>query len=297
MRFRREGSVLTVDTPAKLNLFLDVLGRRSDGYHELETVMVSIGLYDTLRFTPAATGELSLRSFPTRPLQNAPFPVDDSNLILCAARLLCEFTETTHGASIEIVKRIPMQAGMGGGSSDAAATLVGLNRLWNLSLDRNALHTLAAKLGSDVNFFLDSTPLALCRGRGEAIDPTPLRGPLWFVVAKPDTGLSTAAVFREWEATVSPQSSTPLLEQLRGGTTRREHLRCHNALQAPAEKLSDSVRTLLRQFQNCGATGAVMTGSGTACFSKVGSRTQGLRLASRLQAMSRCEVQVVRSGS
>ena len=167
MRLCFQGPSLVVHTPAKLNLFLEVLGRRPDGYHELETVIVSIGLYDTLLFTEEASQRTRLRcrlalAQPLAVQQRTSLAGED-NLVLRAAALLREQTGCRRGARIELIKRIPLQAGLGGGSSDAAATLVGLNRFWNLQLTAGQLHDLAAQLGSDVNFFLDSPQAALCK--------------------------------------------------------------------------------------------------------------------------------------
>src|SRR5690606_27530600 len=151
MRLCCQGPSLVVNTPAKLNLFLEVLGRRPDGYHELETVMVSIGLYDTLLFTEDDSHQTRLRCRLTTPHSLSPQQQDslagEDNLVLRAARLLREQTGCERGVRIELIKRIPLQAGLGGGSSDAAATLVGLNRFWDLGLTSGQLHGLAARLG------------------------------------------------------------------------------------------------------------------------------------------------------
>ncbi|MBL8849895.1 MAG: 4-(cytidine 5'-diphospho)-2-C-methyl-D-erythritol kinase, partial [Planctomycetaceae bacterium] len=158
MRFRRQGPSLVVDAPAKLNLFLEVCGKRPDGYHELETLMVSIGLCDTLRFTPLPHPDIVLRTRFAHDHDASGFPGGDSNLIVKAARLLAASTGCNAGVEIDLVKRIPSASGMGGGSSDAAATLVALNRLWNTGLNADRLDELAAQLGSDLNFFMRSPP-------------------------------------------------------------------------------------------------------------------------------------------
>jgi len=137
---------LRVRAPAKVNLYLRVLGRRRDGYHDLETVFHTVGLFDDLSFSTAP--RLSLAS------SGVPSPGGDDNLCLKAARLLLVRTRKRLGAKIRLHKRIPTGAGLGGGSADAAACLVGLNRLWRLGLDRPVLARLAARLGSDVPFFL-----------------------------------------------------------------------------------------------------------------------------------------------
>src|SRR5690606_28585212 len=146
MRFRRQGPSLIVDAPAKLNLFLEIGGKRPDGYHELETLMVAIGLCDTLRFTPIPQPNVVLRARFAHPADQQGFPTGDDNLVVRAARLLAASTGYSGGVEIDLLKRIPPASGMGGGSSDAAATLVGLNRLWQTGLDFDELDHLAAQL-------------------------------------------------------------------------------------------------------------------------------------------------------
>src|SRR5580765_8949946 len=175
MLYRGQPNFVTVFAPAKLNLILKVLGKRADGYHELETLMVSVDLYDTLTFRDDPTGNLSLtcRDGGPRLARSPPreMPgVGQDNLAIRAARLLQETTRTSHGARIELMKRIPLAAGLAGGSSDAAATLSGLNRLWNLGLTAVELMQLASRLGSDIPFFLCSAWAAICRGRGEIVE-------------------------------------------------------------------------------------------------------------------------------
>ncbi|MFN0056654.1 MAG: 4-(cytidine 5'-diphospho)-2-C-methyl-D-erythritol kinase, partial [Planctomycetales bacterium] len=172
MHYRELPTAVTVAAPAKLNLFLKVLGKREDGYHELETLMVSVGLYDTLQLKADPSGKIELAchdagTLPPGALPRELPPADGTNLVVRAAQLLRQVTGTQQGARLELIKRIPMAAGLAGGSSDAAAALIGLNRLWRLDLTGRELHELAAQLGSDVPFFLCPTPAAICRGRGE----------------------------------------------------------------------------------------------------------------------------------
>lgn len=302
MRYRQHGPSLVVQAPAKLNLFLEVLGKRSDGYHELETVMVSIGLHDTLRLQPDASGGISLRcTLAGEPAEGRRRPVErlstgDDNLICRAARALQEATGCRQGACIDLTKRIPMEAGLGGGSSDAAATLVALNRLWRLNLPSDELHRIAAGLGSDLNFFIDSPSLAVCRGRGEQIEPVPMGRPLHLVVVRPREGLSTGAVFRNWEGTATPQSSDRLLDALRSGDLGTVGATLHNALQAPAEQLSEQVRKTLRAIDGTESVAAAMSGSGTACFAICRNGASARRIGARLRAQGLGRVFVVRTG-
>ena len=301
MRLHWQGPTLVVRTPAKLNLFLDVLGKRPDGYHELETLMVSIGLYDTLRFQTNASGRLELSldaaSPAITPEAGALLPLDDRNLVIRAANLLREHTDCTLGASINLAKSIPLQAGLGGGSSDAAAALVGLNQLWKLGLPSFELHALAARLGSDVNFFLDSIPLAVCRGRGEQITPEPLPRPLHFVVVKPPGGLSTRDVFVALKPDRSSRGSEPIRQAIQLGNLALIGTQLHNSLEVPAVTLSEEVAALLASLGRVSSVGRMMTGSGSSCFALCAHRGQAVRAAHQLRAACRGQVFVVQTAT
>jgi 4-diphosphocytidyl-2-C-methyl-D-erythritol kinase len=291
MRRRWSGPSLVVETPAKLNLHLDVLGRRSDGYHELETVMVSVGLYDTLRFAPCASGiQFSMAGGS----DSADVPADSTNLVVRAARAIQAMSGRDLGVSISLQKRIPSQAGMGGGSSDAAATIVGLNQFWNLNLPGAELHAIAATLGSDVNFFMDSPALAVCRGRGERIEPQRVAAPFWFVIVKPEIGLSTAAVFRQLHSPgASVTNPERLLNALSQGDVGAGGRALHNALEIPARELSLDVNKTLEELNAVQVAGSLMTGSGTACFGMCYDRGHAQRVAAKLRAKTKGSVFVV----
>lgn len=286
MLLRQKGRLLVAHTPAKLNLFLEVLGKRSDGYHELEMLMVTVGRYDTLRFTEESSSDLHLACHWAGPprLSRGPLPAGDDNLVLKAARLLRDVTGTSQGVRIELTKRIPLEAGLAGGSSDCAATLVALNQLWKLGLSRQQLLELAARLGSDVAFFVARTSAAICRGRGEFIEPVARPMRLHFVIAKPASGLSTAAVFRQCRPAVNPKPVLPLVSALRAGRLDVAAISLHNALQAPAESLNDDVTRLRGIFSRLPFAGHQMSGSGTAYFGICSQREQALALAGRVRS-------------
>jgi 4-diphosphocytidyl-2-C-methyl-D-erythritol kinase len=201
---------LRLSAPAKVNLVLRILGKRADGYHELETLFERIDLADELTFQIRPSG-LALTC------DNPALSCGEDNLVLKAARLLQHTFQMTQGASIHLTKRIPIAAGLGGGSSDAATTLMGLSRLWELEIPTEQLHALAAHLGSDVPFFLLQQPFAIGKGRGERLEPLPEPYPtLWHVVVTPPVTLSTPEVYAGFDAKKSaltpPQpleSSTP----------------------------------------------------------------------------------------
>lgn len=191
---------MRVQVPAKINLHLRVGPRRDDGFHPLLSWMVTIGLFDTLIFERTRGEGIALSC------DRAWVPVDEGNLVLRAARsLVAQQARRVEGsvigvggAAIQLLKRIPVGAGLGGGSSDAARTLVGLNHLWRLGLDLSALEPLAAELGSDVVFFLHQ-PSADCRGRGEQVTPIAPPAPQAAVVICPPYGLSTPEVYRHFD--------------------------------------------------------------------------------------------------
>lgn len=290
MLIRQEGRALTVETPAKLNLFLEVLGKRADGYHELETLMVMVGLYDTLTFTEESSGELCLscldagRGHRGGSAPPEAIPAGRDNLVVQAAELLQREAGTTGGARIVLQKRIPAAAGLAGGSSDAAATLAALNRLWTLGLSSAELQELASRLGSDIAFFLQPSAAAVCRGRGEIIEPLAFSTPLHFVIVRPHTGLSTAQVFGHCRPATTARRVGSLAAALQQGHLAAAARRLFNSLQEPAEQLNSEVRELQQVLSEEPVLGHAMSGSGTACFGMCSSRRQALRIAARLHA-------------
>ena len=180
---------------AKINLGLHILGPRDDGYHELETVFHRIDLFDVVTFEPSAT--LSLQCIPSG------LPTDGRNLCYRAAQLLQQYLGRDVGASINLRKEIPAGAGLGGGSSDAAAALLGLSRLWKADLPVDRLRSIALELGSDVPYFLKGGS-AYATGRGEILDYFHLEVPYWIVVVYPNIEVSTAWAFRHFREVPRP---------------------------------------------------------------------------------------------
>jgi 4-diphosphocytidyl-2-C-methyl-D-erythritol kinase len=311
MQFRRVGPALVVHTPAKLNLFLEILGKREDGYHELETLMVTVDILDTLIFTEENSNEIRLRcsgrgvrrESPTSPrvdrsssgAAETEIPAGPDNLVVKAAQLLREHAGVEAGVRIALVKRIPAAAGLAGGSSDAAATLMALNRFWKLKLGKPELQRLASQLGSDVAFFVDGTSAAVCHGRGEIIEPLRVPLGLHFVIARPPTGLSTALVFKHCQVPQHKHSVGDLAAALRAGRIERVGRFLHNALEEPAELLNLEVSQLKSRLSNLPVLGRLMSGSGTACFGLCRSRRQARSLASRLRAARVGHVWVVQT--
>jgi 4-diphosphocytidyl-2-C-methyl-D-erythritol kinase len=279
-----------------VNLFLQVLGRRQDGYHDLRTLMVSLQLFDTLSFEPVHNEEITLSCLSAR-RGAADLPAHEQNLVVRAARQLQKSTGCRRGARISLWKRIPSEAGLGGGSSDAAATLVALNRLWNLDLSCQELHAQAAQLGSDVNFFLESHPAAMCTARGEIVHPVPLAVPLHFVLARPASGLSTAKVFQNLLIdTRSERSEEELLRAMREGRSADIARQLVNDLKEPAQKINGEVDGVLKKLASSDALGCGMTGSGSACFAICRTARHALALAGRCRNWGIKQVFAVSSG-
>lgn len=287
MRLRQVGRSWVVHTPAKLNLFLEVLGKRADGFHELETLMVTVNLFDTLVLTEEPSTEVSLRcrdvcSRFSSDSQDVPEGRD--NLAVRAAELLRSETGADFGIHIDLIKRIPSAAGLAGGSSDAAATLFALNQVRNLGLSRDELQNLASVIGSDVSFFLSPSPTAICQGRGESIRPiqSPVR--LHFVIAKPASGLSTAQVFNHCRPVENPQGAEALVESLQRGDLMSAGRQMVNSLQPAAESLNPDMKRLRDRFSRLPFVGHMMSGSGTTWFGVCRHRCEARMAAARLRA-------------
>ena len=288
----RSGPRIIAWAPAKLNLFFEVLGRRADGFHEIETLMVKVSLYDrlVLESFSVVDGE------PRRPIElfSRWIPVDGdtqfgclpdaaNNLVTRALLSLRLRAECPFGARVWLEKSIPTEAGLGGGSSDAAAALLAANVAWNLHWPIERLSEVAAEIGSDVPFFL-SGPAAICRGRGERISAVDQLPRLWFVLVRPPVGLSTAAVFQRCQPADRPKSIEPLLAALRAGEWRALRPSFHNRLEPAAAELSPWIDRLRLEFVESGCLAEQMSGSGSSYFGVCPSARHARRLAHRLAA-------------
>ena len=251
-----------VPAPAKLNLFLHVLGRRPDGMHLLQSVFVLVDWADTLHFEARADGQITREDLRTK------LPPDD--LVLRAARALQQACGTARGARIAIEKRVPSQAGMGGGSSDAASCLLALNRLWDVRLGLPELVQIGLALGADVPFFLQGRN-ACVEGIGERITPLDLPAAR-FAVVKPPGGLETARIFadpllkRDSEpAIISGFAANPSGGAERSPDGHFPYRSARNDLQPVARRLCPGVTEALQWLGSQGLEGR-MTGSGSAVF-------------------------------
>ncbi len=255
-------------TPAKVNLFLEVAGRRPDGYHAVETLIVAVNLFDTLEARLRPDGRLTLTC-------DAPgVPTDGTNLVVKAAEALRG--DRPLGADLRLTKRIPHAAGLGGGSSDAALTLHVLNRLWGLDYDTSKLLEVAAAVGSDVGVFLGGAA-GWCTGRGEVVEPTELRTSIDLVIVKPPYGLSTAAVYRGHTPPASPVGSRDLRDAIRHGNAVAAHL--HNRLEAPAFAAEPRLKGVRDRLVACDPLGVLLCGSGSSLFALARDPADAARIA------------------
>ncbi|MGQ9512599.1 4-(cytidine 5'-diphospho)-2-C-methyl-D-erythritol kinase [Thermodesulfitimonas sp.] len=244
---------------AKVNLCLDILGRYADGYHEIASVMQSLAVGDDI-FLEAAAGL-------TLTVVGEPVPEGEANLVVRAARRLAEVTGYRGGAVITLVKRIPVAAGLGGGSADAAATLVGLNELWGLGCDAAFLAALGAEIGADIPFCLTGGT-ALVTGRGERIRRLPALPELGVLLLKPPYGISTGEAYRDYDL-LAPQGepvAAAMAAALERGAWREALGYCSNTFEAVIFRKHAELARLKRELREAGALAALMSGSGPTLY-------------------------------
>ncbi|MFM7868961.1 MAG: 4-(cytidine 5'-diphospho)-2-C-methyl-D-erythritol kinase [Planctomycetaceae bacterium] len=258
---------VVLQSASKLNIFLEVLGRRGDGFHELDTVMVRTQFCDTLTLIPNGSGVVTLRLSDATPaaLRDA-VPLDGRNLIVRAAEELRGLGNSGCGAEIVLHKVIPPESGLGGGSGNAAAALLGCRRIWNLAVSDERLHEIAGRLGSDINFLLSGARAAICRGRGELVEPLAFPGKLHFVAVRPARGNSTPEVFRRTAAGQNPRTSEQIASCLQGGRTELLESCIFNRLTDAAAGLNAEMAELQARFQHAVRKPVFMSGSGSTLF-------------------------------
>jgi len=278
MRLVETADHIAVEAPAKVNLFLEVVRRRPDGFHEIDTVFQAVSLYDRLSVAASPVLELEVTSAPVG------VPRDARNLVWKAARALADRTGVRAGARIRLTKGIPVGAGLGGGSSDAAAALAALNRLWRTDLSDEALIEVAAGLGSDVSFFIRGGT-ARGRGRGERLDPIDAAGVLWYVILWPGVAISTAEAYRRLDERPSEAPRTPdaLIAALAAGDVEGIGGTTFNRLGPVAAAIEPRVGRALDRVRDSGAVAACVTGSGAAVFGLFDGRTSAERAAAQLR--------------
>ncbi|KUP21079.1 4-(cytidine 5'-diphospho)-2-C-methyl-D-erythritol kinase [Paenibacillus sp. DMB5] len=275
--------------PAKINLMLDVLRKRADGFHEVEMIMTMVDLADRLELSELKRDSIIISS------QAGYIPLDEKNLAFQAARLIKDRYNVKSGVHIHLDKRIPVAAGLAGGSSDAAATLRGLNRLWRLNIPAEELQELGAELGSDVPFCVTGGT-ALATGRGEKLTPIPNPPQCWVILAKPPINVSTAEVYgrvRANQIAVHPSASR-MQEAIEAGDFGAVCAGLGNVLEDVTLKLHPEVQQLKEAMVKLGADGVLMSGSGPTVFGLVSKQSKVARIYNGLRGFCK-EVYAVRS--
>lgn len=280
-----------VRAPGKINVFLSVGALQDDGYHDVATAYQAVSLYEDVTAEPA--DDFSVRF--TGPIDTSAVPTDDSNLAIRAARLVAEAAGHRGGVRLTIEKQVPVAGGMGGGSADAAATLLACDTLWGTALGRDELLRLAARLGADVPFaFAGGT--AVGTGRGDELSPALAKGEFHWVLALSDDGLSTPAVYRaldehreRYRADIRPAPTTPVVEAnvlqaLRAGDADLLADCLHNDLQAPAMRLQPELAATIEVGEKAGALAGIVSGSGPTVAFLVADRDAALEVQVELSA-------------
>ena len=279
---------VTVRSPAKINLVLGVGAPREDGFHPLATVYQAVGVYDDVTVTQARATTLTVAG---EGVDVVDVPTDGTNLALRAVAALAAhhgLSPVDSGVTLHVVKRVPVSGGMAGGSTDAAAALVAVDRLWGLRTPEDALAAIAAELGSDVPFCLVGGT-ATGHGRGELVTPVADHSTCWWVVALPGGGLSTPAVYREADrlragcAVAEPVVPDDLLGALAAGSIDGVAAAVANDLEPAALSLRPELADVLQLGRSAGALAGLVSGSGPTCLFLAGDRDHADRLAARLR--------------
>ena len=276
-----EITVRTLLAPAKLNLGLQVLGQRSDGYHEIVT------LFERLDWGDQVTAERCDAGLSLEVSGRWSVPATDDNLVLRAAQRLHEQSGTSWGARLRLNKRIPVAAGLGGGSSDAAATLLALNAIWALEWSQSDLQRLGRELGADVPFFLQPEVRAVARGRGDVLEPLSEHQELWYVVATPDEHLLTADVYAKWcapnDLTAAEQDVNLWLSACTRQSPQESTQPLVNDLESVATQLAPIIQVIKHVLHSGGAHPVLMTGSGPSVFGVVSDESSATALANQIR--------------
>ena len=251
-------SIYRINAPAKINIRLKVTGRRPDGYHELVSIMVPVDLFDELELKVPFDGGIKIKS------KGFDVPTNEDNLIYRAAESFMSLTGINDGVSMDLNKNIPVAAGLGGGSSDAAATLIGLNNLYSNPLSDSDLHTLAVKLGADVPFFINCRP-ALATGIGEVLESIPKWPHLWYIIITPPFSISTAWVYENLKLELTIGEYDYIKSILKNDTYNISRI-LENDLENVTSASFPIIKTLKKLLKDAGAEGAIMSGSGPSVF-------------------------------
>ena len=268
---------ISIKAPAKINLFLEILGKRDDGYHEIETVMQEIDLVDNLQFEEAQEGVMLK-------CNDKNIPSDENNLVCKAANLILNECGIKKGVLISLEKNIPVGAGLGGGSSDAAATLKALNLLWKIGLDDAVLMEFAAKLGSDIPFFIKGKT-SLCSGRGEKITPIEVKSEMNYLIIFPHINISTTTIYRNLKIDLTKKiiDVSFFLSALKHHKVAGISKLLFNRLEEVIFATYPDLLNVKRALDHFGFCGLSVSGSGSAFFGLCKDRHQAEAIKCKIE--------------
>lgn len=275
------GKATRIQAPAKVNLYLKVLGKRPDGFHDLDTLFEALNFYDELSFSPGKSG-IRLKC------NISSLPAGRENLVFKAASLLKGCYGIPTGVHIRLKKNIPIAAGLGGGSSDAAATLLALNRFWNLRLSQKILLKHAAELGSDVPFFILKSAYAIGRGRGERLKKVSSHFKIWHVLVTPRLSVLAKDVYRSLNRRALTRSSTGakmLATQLKKRDFNKLKSLLHNTLERVLLDKYPVIQRLKEDLLKAGSEASMVSGSGPTVFGIAKSGQAARKIASKLKKL------------
>lgn len=278
---------ITLPSFAKLNLYLKITGKRKDNYHDLITIFERVSLYDTIRVV--------LRDDPVIKIFSRcnDIPLDSTNLCFKAAKIIQDRYRVNRGVSINITKRIPVGAGLGGGSSNAAAVLLALNKLWGLGLTQEELLELAAHIGCDVPFFILDKPFALGQKRGDKVSSIPgLKNTrLWHLILAPTLNIPTPQIYSDWDKLYQPKAELTklkkdvklILSSLKYGALPEAVRLFDNDLERVTLRSYPQLKSIKLELERLGLLGVLMSGSGPAFFTTMASKKEAMSYYQRLQ--------------
>lgn len=273
---------ITLRAPAKINLYLKVIAKRDDGFHDIETIFEKIDLCDQITLTRRSRGiRVSC--------QDKHVPQDKSNIAYQAAERLLALVKRADGVDIKIVKKIPVTCGLGGGSSDAASVLLGLNKLLSLGLSRRRLLGVAAQLGADVPFFILPHLRALGRGKGEILTPLRIKRKHWYILVVPPFTLSTPRMYQALRITLTKHTYSVklLLQSLKEGNLTSLNKYSYNSFESVIRKKYKQISQIKKALKSLGVQAALISGSGPCVFGIARNRKEAMDISKKMQARGR----------
>ncbi|MBI4652407.1 4-(cytidine 5'-diphospho)-2-C-methyl-D-erythritol kinase [Candidatus Desantisbacteria bacterium] len=284
--------MITLNAYAKVNLFLKIKEKRTDGYHEIESIMQKLDLHDVISLEINSTGIIEILN--SGGSNSIDIPWDETNLVFKAAKIFKETLKIKDGCIIKIKKGIPASAGLGGGSSDAAATLIGVNRLWNTNLPKEILAQMGEKIGSDVPFFL-YRGTALVTGKGEKVFSLPSLPKIWFILIKPPKGVSTRWAYENFDLindTPEQKDINEIINCLKKGNEEKIFKMLYNDMERVVFKYYPELKDIKDFLLGSGAQNALLSGSGSTIFGICKNKKDAYSIYNKITPCSLGEVYV-----